>query len=44
MRVTGKELRTLADAAWDAGQKDLAEELHALARGVEADEKLAESV
>ena len=36
--VTGKELRTLADAAWDAGQKDLSQKLHSLAREVEAKE------
>jgi hypothetical protein len=39
--VTGKELRTLADGAWDAGQRKLSEALHDLARTVEADEERA---
>jgi hypothetical protein len=43
MRVTGRELRTLADAAWEADQRDIAEALHDLARKVEADEQLAET-
>lgn len=36
--VTGRELRTLADAAWEADQRDLAAELHILAAELEVEE------
>jgi len=36
--IHGRTLRTLADIAWAAGQKDLSTSLHELARTVEAEE------
>ena len=34
----GKELRKLADTAWDRGNKELADDLHEAARQAEAEE------
>lgn len=35
MRLTGLELRLLADRAWAAGQKELSSRLHEIARELE---------